>query len=169
MLVSAMNPCPCGFLGDPRQPCECSAAKIQRYRSRISGPLLDRIDIHVEAPALSIEDLRREDPGESSLSIRDRVAAARERQQNRFRSLPAKFPHVNAFMSHRLIRSHCTLTPNLGNLLQQAMKRLSLSARAYDRILKVARTIADLDDKPEIAEPHLMEAITYRTLDRRES
>lgn len=169
MLVSAMNPCPCGFLGDPRQPCQCSASQIQRYRSRISGPLLDRIDIHVEAPALSIEDLRREEPGESSSRMRDRVAAARELQRRRFHSLPAKFPHVNAFMSHRLIRSHCTLTPNLGNLLQQAMKRLSLSARAYDRILKVARTIADLDNQPDISEPHLMEAITYRTLDRRES
>ncbi len=169
MLVSAMNPCPCGFLGDPRQPCQCSASQIQRYRSRISGPLLDRFDIHVEAPALSIEDLRREEPGESSSTMRDRVAAARERQEQRYGSLSPQPPHVNAFMNHHSIRSHCLLAPKLGYLLQQAMKRLSLSARAYDRILKVARTIADLDDQPDISEPHLMEAINYRTLDRRET
>jgi magnesium chelatase family protein len=167
MLVSAMNPCPCGYLGDPRHDCQCSDLQIQRYRSRISGPLLDRIDIHVEAPALAIEELRRTEQGESSTAVRERVSAARERQAVRFRNNPPAVPRLNARMSHREIRAHCQLTPELGDRLQQAMKRLSLSARAYDRILKVARTIADIDASDAIAAPHLMEAINYRTLDRR--
>ena len=166
MLVSAMNPCPCGYLGDPRQTCQCSALQIQRYRSRISGPLLDRIDIHVEAPALSIEELRQKEPGESSYAIRERVAAARLRQSTRFKDNPVGVPLVNARMAHRDIRRHCRLTDELGDRLQQAMKSLHLSARAYDRILKVARTIADLDESEAIQSPHLMEAINYRTLDR---
>lgn len=167
MLVSAMNPCPCGYLGDPRNACQCSFVQIQRYRSRISGPLLDRIDIHIEAPALAIEELRRREPGESSSCIRERVAAARERQLARFKDSPPGVPRVNARMSHRQIQRHCALTTDLEDRLQQAMKRLSLSARAYDRILKVARTIADLEASESILTPHLMEAITYRTLDRR--
>jgi magnesium chelatase family protein len=167
MLVSAMNPCPCGYLGDPRHSCQCSEQQIQRYRSRISGPLLDRIDIHVEAPALAIEELRKTENGESSSAMRERVTAARERQLIRFRNNPPSVPRVNARMSHREIRSHCHLTNELGDRLQQAMKKLSLSARAYDRILKVARTIADIDEADAIAAPHLMEAINYRTLDRR--
>jgi magnesium chelatase family protein len=167
MLVSAMNPCPCGYLGDPRQSCECSQLQIQRYRSRISGPLLDRIDIHVEAPALSIEELRSQDPGESSANVRERVHAARERQVHRFPERPDGRPRVNACMSHREIGRHCVLSPALGDTLQQAMKRLNLSARAYDRVLKVARTIADLEGSQGIEAPHLMEAIQYRTLDRR--
>ncbi len=167
MLVSAMNPCPCGYLGDPRHNCQCSEQQIHRYRSRISGPLLDRIDIHVEAPALAIEELRKTENGESSAAMRERVTAARERQLVRFTNNPPTVPRVNARMSHREIRAHCHLTTELGDRLQQAMKRLSLSARAYDRILKVARTIADIDEADSIAAPHLMEAINYRTLDRR--
>lgn len=166
MLVSAMNPCPCGYLGDPRHGCSCSEMQIQRYRSRISGPLLDRIDIHVEAPALSIEELRRTEPGESSASMRERVAAARERQSQRFQNNPPGVPRVNARMAHQDIRRHCALSDALGDRLQQAMKKLHLSARAYDRILKVSRTIADLAGSEAIEAAHLMEAINYRTLDR---
>ena len=163
MLVAALNPCPCGYLGDTRHQCRCTPAQIQRYRGRISGPLLDRIDLHVEAPALSISELRAAGDGESSAAIRERVIAARSRQQSRFDGTAAT---VNARMSHAQIRRHCGLPPELGDLLQEAMERLSLSARAYDRILKVARTIADLAGAGEIAGSHLLEAIQYRSLDR---
>ena len=166
MLVSAMNPCPCGYLGDNHQGCLCSSQQIHRYRSRISGPLLDRIDIHVEAPALSIDELRTREPGESSAEMRSRVTAARMRQSNRLADNPPAIPKVNARLAHAQIRSHCRLADALGDRLQEAMKRLHLSARAYDRILKVSRTIADLDESDTIKAPHLMEAIHYRTLDR---
>ena len=166
MLVAAMNPCPCGYLGDPRHACQCKAFQIHRYRSRISGPLLDRIDIHIEAPALAIEELRQAAQGESSLAIRERVASARKRQKARFAQQAAAIPRVNARMNHAGIRRWCLLDDALGDRLQSSMKKLSLSARAYDRILKVARTVADLDASERIETPHLMEAITYRTLDR---
>lgn len=163
MLVAAMNPCPCGYLGDPQNNCRCTPIQIQRYRSRISGPLIDRIDIHCEAPCVSIEALRNSAQGESSESVRKRVTAARELQQERFQSYGI---YCNARMSHRLIQRYCELSSTLGTRLQQAMERLHLSARAYDRILKVARTIADLDEAENIGEHHLMEAIQYRSLDR---
>lgn len=163
MLVSAMNPCACGYLGDPRHECRCSPTQIQRYRARISGPLLDRIDLHVEAPSLSIEELRQTRPGESSAAIRGRVEAARTRQRARFAGTRTT---ANARMTHAQIRQHCTPDASLGRLLQQAMEELHLSARAYDRILKVARTIADLAGAEAIAAPHLLEAIQYRSLDR---
>ncbi|MFM8618588.1 MAG: YifB family Mg chelatase-like AAA ATPase [Opitutaceae bacterium] len=163
MLVAALNPCPCGYLGDNRHQCRCTPTQIQRYRGRVSGPLLDRIDLHVEAPALSISELRAAEDGETSNAIRARVVTARSRQQRRFEGTPAT---VNARMSHAQIRRHCALPPELGDLLQGAMERLSLSARAYDRILKVARTIADLAGSEELAAPHLLEAIQYRSLDR---
>ena len=163
VLIAAMNPCPCGYLGDPRHECRCSPAQIQRYRSRISGPLLDRIDIHIEAPALSIAELRNESPGESSAGIRARVQAARDRQHARFKGTPAT---SNARMSHAQIREYCAIDSTLGDLLQHAMEELSLSARAYDRILKVSRTIADLAGSGAIASNHLLEAIQYRSLDR---
>jgi magnesium chelatase family protein len=163
MLVAAMNPCPCGYLGDARHECRCSQAQIQRYRSRISGPLLDRIDIHVEAPGLGIEELRDERPCESSAAIRARIRAARTVQEARY---GADGIRCNARMSHRHIRKHCAITKELGELLQQAMEQLNLSARAYDRILKVSRTIADLDASADIQPPHLLEAIQYRSLDR---
>lgn len=163
MLVAAMNPCECGYLGDPRHECRCGPSRIQRYRSRISGPLLDRIDIHIEAPALSIAELRSEAPGESSATIRERVHAARLRQQARLKN---SFAMSNAGMNHAQIRRFCAIDSTLGDLMQQAMEQLSLSARAYDRILKVARTIADLADAEHIAAPHLLEAIQYRSLDR---
>ena len=163
MLVAALNPCPCGYLGDTRHQCRCTPTQVQRYRGRVSGPLLDRIDLHVEAPALSISELRTAQDGETSATIRARVVTARSRQQHRFEGTPAT---VNARMSHAQIRRHCELPPELGELLQGAMERLSLSARAYDRILKVARTIADLAGDDDIAAPHLLEAIQYRSLDR---
>ena len=163
MLVAALNPCPCGYLGDSRHQCRCTPTQVQRYRGRVSGPLLDRIDLHVEAPALSISELRAAQDGETSAAIRARVVTARSLQQRRFQGAPST---VNARMAHAQIRRHCALPPDLGDLLQGAMERLSLSARAYDRILKVARTIADLAGADEIAAPHLLEAIQYRSLDR---
>ena len=163
MLVAAMNPCPCGYLGDSKHECRCSPAQIQRYRARISGPLLDRIDLHIEAPALSIAELRDEKHGESSAEIRIRVQAARGRQLIRFQGTRTS---ANARMTHAQIRANCLIDSTLGDLLQQAMEQLSLSARAYDRILKVARTIADLAGSDRIESPHLLEAIQYRSLDR---
>jgi len=163
MLVAAMNPCPCGYLGDTKHECRCSPTQIQRYRSRISGPLLDRIDIHIEAPALSLTELRSEKAGESSAAIRVRVEAARERQRARF---SAARTTANARMTQAQIRKHCAIDASLGDLLQHAMEQLSLSARAYDRILKVARTIADLAGSERIESPHLLEANQYRSLDR---
>ncbi len=166
MLVCAMNPCPCGYTGDGGRECRCSVPQIQRYRSRISGPLLDRIDLHVEAPILRIEELRSAKPGEPSSTIRERCKTARNIQKSRFAddSLPSN--RCNARMSQRQIRQHCEIDKEQGDLLQHAMEQLSLSARAYDRILKVARTIADLADAERIETPHLLEAIQYRSLDR---
>jgi magnesium chelatase family protein len=163
MLVAAMNPCACGYLGDPRRQCRCSPTQVHRYRARISGPLLDRIDLHVEAPPLTIEELRRTQPGEASAAVRARVEAARVRQAARFAGTRTA---ANARMTHAQIRRHCAVDASLGQLLQHAMEQLHLSARAYDRILKVARTIADLAGAESIAAPHLLEAIQYRSLDR---
>lgn len=164
MLVGAMNPCSCGYLGSKQGECGCSPTQVQRYRSRISGPLLDRIDIHVEAPALSIEELRTGRKGETSDTIRVRIEAAREIQQRRYENGPFT---MNANMSESAIDTHCGLTPQLGQILQKAMEALTLSARAYNRILKVARTIADLAESETIQLNHLTEAIQYRSLDRR--
>ena len=158
-----MNPCPCGYLGDTKHECRCTPSQVQRYRARISGPLLDRIDLHIEAPALAINDLRSEKPGESSAVIRDRVHTARTVQHSRFIGTKTT---ANARMTHAQIRKHCAIESALGDLLQQAMEQLSLSARAYDRILKVARTIADLAGAERIEAPHLLEAMQYRSLDR---
>jgi len=163
MLVAAMNPCPCGYLGDAKHECRCSPTQIQRYRSRISGPLLDRIDIHIEAPALSLTELRSEKTGEPSEAMRARVEASRVRQSARF---VGSRTTSNARMTQAQIRKQCPIDASLGDLLQHAMEQLSLSARAYDRILKVARTIADLAGAARIEAPHLLEAIQYRSLDR---
>ena len=160
-LVAAMNPCPCGYLADARHTCTCSPAAIRRYRARVSGPLLDRIDIHIEVPALAYDDLANKQSGESSAQILQRVNAARQRQLDRF----AGELFCNAHMSTRHTRRHCVLDDAGQALLEKAMARLGLSARAYDRILKVARTIADLADAP-IQSQHLAEAIQYRALDR---
>lgn len=166
MLIAAMNPCPCGYTGDNSRECRCSVPQIQRYRSKISGPLLDRIDLHIEAPALRIEELRNTQPGESSAVIRIRCEQARKQQMKRFETEENPSNRCNARMSHSQIRKHCTINKEQGDLLQQAMEQLSLSARAYDRILKVARTIADLAGADQIDTSHLLEAIQYRSLDR---
>lgn len=163
LLVAAMNPCPCGYLGDPKHECRCAPTQIQRYRARISGPLLDRIDLHIEAPALSLAELRSTQTGETTASIRARVEAARTRQRARFAGSKTS---SNARMSTPQLKKHCAIDTSLGDLLQQAMEQLHLSARAYDRILKVARTIADLASADRIESNHLLEAIQYRSLDR---
>jgi len=163
MLVAAMNPCPCGFQGDPSKDCVCAEAQVQRYRARISGPLLDRIDIQVEVPAVRYKDLADERIGESSAAIRGRVCRARDVQLARF---DGRALFCNAQMSPRDIRRHCRPDSAGEKLLETAMTKLSLSARAYTRILKVARTIADLDGQPSVAAAHVAEAIQYRSLDR---
>ena len=163
MLVAAMNPCPCGYLGDSSRECRCSTPQIQRYRARVSGPLLDRIDIQVEAPAVRIEELQEHALGESSDSVRQRVNPCRQIQEERFMGSSLT---CNATMTQLLIREHCCIGEGEAVLLREAMEELALSARAYDRILKVARTIADLAQSQNIEMPHLLEAIQYRSLDR---
>ena len=164
MLISSMNPCPCGYYNHPEKECVCAPGNIQRYLNKISGPLLDRIDIHVEVVPVSYDELSEVKPAESSEEIRDRVVAARERQSQRFDGKDQI--HCNAQMSSRMIREHCEIDSAGKTLLKKAMEKLGLSARAYDRILKVARTIADLEGKENIQAYHLAEAIQYRSLDR---
>ena len=165
MLVAAMNPCKCGYFGDPRKKCTCTPAQIQTYRARVSGPLLDRIDIHVEAAALPISDLAKASKSESSADIRKRVEAAREIQKKRFANCP-RASKVNAAMTPTQIRKFCALDDAQTAMLSSAMDELGLSARAWDRILKVARTIADLEMSEDIQTHQLLEAISYRSLDR---
>ena len=164
MLVAAMNPCPCGYYGDPKRDCRCSPRQIENYRQRISGPLLDRIDLHVDVPLVEYKDLTSNTPGESSATIRQRVIAARDRQRHRFRESPET--RTNSSMPSQLARLHCRLDRESSLYLEQAMERLNFSARAHDRILKVARTLADLDDSGQIQPTHVLEAIQYRSLDR---
>jgi len=159
----ATHPCPCGYFGDPKRECRCSHTQVQKYRQRISGPLLDRIDIHVEVPAVQYKDLANKVPGEPSEEIRGRIEKAREIQQERFGKSKTS---CNARMSPKMIRTHCVLDEAGQELLKMAMTELHMSARAHDRILKVARTIADLDGSASIQPPHVSEAIQYRTLDR---
>ena len=165
MLVAAMNPCPCGNAGNPVQRCSCSEPEVQKYLSRISGPLLDRIDIHIECPQVKYQELTSDRRGEPSQRIRKRVIAARTRQQDRFRSRADL--HSNAMMNSRDITRFCSVDEGCRALLRSASQNLGLSARAYDRILKVARTIADLAGSARIATEHISEAIQYRDLDRR--
>ncbi len=163
VLVGAMNPCPCGFYGDSRHQCTCSPGIISRYRARISGPLLDRIDLHIDVPAVPLKDLSQDHLGERSEVIRERVIKARKIQLHRFKS---EGIFANGQMKTRHIKKYCKLTEEAHNLLNKAMDMLGLSARAYTRILKVARTIADLDNKENIEGVHIGEAIQYRSLDR---
>jgi magnesium chelatase family protein len=163
MLIAAMNPCPCGFFTDTQHECTCSPIMIQRYRSRISGPLLDRIDIHIEVPAVKYRELTDRSAGEPSAAIRERVNRARDLQLARFRGTSF---YCNAQMGARELHGHCQVESAGERLLEMAINRLGLSARAYTRILKVARTIADLDDGGPIKAHHLSEAIQYRSLDR---
>jgi magnesium chelatase family protein len=163
MLVAAMNPCPCGFLSDPKHECRCSLQQIHRYRRKISGPLLDRIDMHVEVPAVRQSDLLSAAASEPSQKIRRRVIAARDRQARRFARAGV---HCNAQMNSRQIKTHCRIDPGSRRLLQTAVEQLGLSARAFNRVLKIARTIADLAAVPGIREKHISEAVQYRSLDR---
>ncbi len=165
LLVAAMNSCPCGFLGDPRRECVCAPAQIERYRSKISGPLLDRIDLQVEVPSVAYGDLRREEPAESSASIRERVLKMREIQRRRFAAYPGVT--TNSQMDAAELRKFCRLDSESDKLLEQAMEQLNLSARAHSRILKVARTLADMGGRETLSSDDVMEAIQYRSLDRK--
>ncbi len=163
MLVAAMNPCPCGYRNDPRRTCHCTPTQMERYLSRISGPLLDRIDIHIEVPAVAFRELSSSHSGTPSEVLRGQVAMAREVQQERFRGLSTRY---NGDMTSRQIRRFCALSNDCQELMRKAMTDLGLSARAHDKILRVARTIADLEKSPDIKLHHLSEAINYRMLDR---
>lgn len=164
MLAAAMNPCPCGFFTDPNKECTCNTIQIQKYMAKISGPLLDRIDIHIEVPAVKFKELSSKNIGEKSIEIRNRVINARTIQQKRF--VQTKNIHKNADMNSKDIRKFCQLDSGSEELLKMAMTRLGLSARAYDRIIKVSRTIADLEKEENIKSQHISEAIQYRSLDR---
>ena len=164
MLVASMNPCPCGYYNHPTKACVCSPGQVQKYLNRISGPLLDRIDLHIEVTPVDFEKMSDQRPGESSATIRARVIRARQRQEARYADVPGV--HCNAQMTPRLLSLYARPDDKGLALLKNAMNRLNLSARAYDRILKVARTIADLDDSDLIQPQHLAEAIGYRNLDR---
>ena len=165
LLVAALNPCPCGYYGDPKRECRCSPPQIDKYRQRISGPLLDRIDLHVEVPLLDYKELRSGDGGESSAVVRQRVIAARDRQTQRYKDDIGV--NCNATIPSRLMRNYCKLDEETSNYLEQVMGELNFSARAHDRILKVARTLADLEASENIQLHHLLEAVQYRTLDRK--
>ncbi len=167
MLIASMNPCPCGYYNHPEKECTCSPQMVQRYLNKISGPLLDRIDLHVEVTPVSFNELAGDNNNsrtEASAAIRERVLKARERQGERFKAHPGVY--ANAQMGIKLLKEVCVISQVGANLLKTAMERLNLSARAYDRILKVSRTIADLDGRDEIRPEHLAEAIQYRSLDR---
>ncbi len=163
MLIGAMNPCPCGYFGDPHHECHCTPLMIQRYRSRISGPLMDRIDIHIEVPSVRYRELSEEAGGETSERIKDRICLARELQRGRFKHTRT---YCNASMSPGQIARHCSISEEGHRLLENCVDRLGMSARAHSRILKVARTIADLEGSENINAAHLSEAVQYRTLDR---
>ncbi len=164
MLIAAMNPCPCGYRGDPKRTCNCASLAIDRYLSKISGPLLDRIDIHVEVPSVGWRDLTGASEGEASKPIRERVNKARRLQLERFKGTRI---YCNAQMSTRHLKTFCPIDQGSLNVLERAVDKLGLSARAYHRILKIARTIADLEAAQNISSAHIAEAIQYRTLDRR--
>jgi len=163
MLVAAMNPCPCGYFTDPKRECNCSPNQIRQYRAKISGPLLDRIDIHLEVPSLRYRDLAKKSGAEKSLSIKQRAQKARSVQQERF----ADTTRSNALMTNREIKDYCRIDDVSQQLVEMAIDKLGLSARAYTKILKVARTIADLEEEKSIQSHHISEAIQYRNLDRR--
>ena len=164
MLITAMNPCPCGYYNHPEIACTCGPGVVQKYLAKISGPLLDRIDIHVEVVPVPFRELSNSKVGEQSAEIRGRVVAARQIQELRFEAF--KNTHCNAQMSSKMLRTYCRLDEACNGMLKTAMEKLNLSARAYDRIIKVARTVADLEAAPEIRVEHLAEAINYRSLDK---
>ncbi|MDA1050906.1 MAG: YifB family Mg chelatase-like AAA ATPase [Planctomycetota bacterium] len=163
ILIAALNPCPCGYRNDPRRDCHCSVPQIERYMAKVSGPLLDRIDIHIEVPAVPFQELTKGAAGTSSAEMREQVIAARQRQAERFAKLRVR---ANAKMKSQQIRKFCPLDETCANLLKSSVNELGLSARAHDKVLRVARTIADLDASIEIQQSHLHEAVNYRMLDR---
>ena len=163
LLVVALNPCPCGFRSHPTKPCRCSTGEIQRYMGRLSGPLLDRIDIHVDVPALNYDEISGREPSKpTTAEVRATVQETRDRQRHRYNS----GPNCNAYLDSQAIHKHCRLDSAANLLLENAMDKLGLSARAYDKVLRVARTIADIDGAETISEAHLAEAVQYRTMDR---
>ena len=164
MLIAAMNPCPCGYFGERNHPCRCTPQQIRQYQGKISGPLLDRIDIHVEVPSVRYRDLTARETGESSAAIKERIERGREIQRRRFAGNETPF---NARLNDRQVRTHCRIDEESRQLIEMAVDRLGLSARAHTRILKVARTISDLEGSPEIRPSHVAEAIQYRSLDCR--
>jgi magnesium chelatase family protein len=163
MLVASMNPCPCGYFTDPKKECHCTPIQIQRYLSKISGPLLDRIDVHLEVPSLSYNELSCVKKGEDSSEIKKRIQSAIKIQSRRYNSTKIKF---NALLGHKDIEKFCNISEESCELLKSAVLELGLSARGYDKILKLSRTIADLDAKEDIQPEHISEAIGYRVLDR---
>jgi magnesium chelatase family protein len=163
ILIASLNPCPCGFRNDPRRECGCSVMQVERYMSKISGPLLDRIDLHIEVPAVAYKELSAKADGTSSASMRNEVMTARELQATRFTKTATR---CNAQMTSRQIRQCCPLDDLCSNLLRQSINELGLSARAHDKVLRVARTIADLERSDAIRPEHLSEAVNYRMLDR---
>ena len=164
MIVCAMNPCPCGYYGHPKRQCTCPEGAAKKYLSKISGPMLDRIDIHIEVPPVDFEKLSSKVPGECSADIKKRVNAARKKQQER---LAGTGITCNAKMTPELAKLYCNPTPKAMVMLEQAFEKLDLSARAYDKVLKVARTIADLEDSEAIEASHIAQAVQFRSLDRK--
>jgi magnesium chelatase family protein len=164
IMVASMNPCPCGYMGDPKHSCKCSAQQVEKYMGRVSGPLLDRIDLHIEVPAVPFQELSAKADGTDSAGMREQVFRARKTQMERFGHGPAA---LNSRMTPRQVRKFCALDGECQGLLKTAMEELGLSARAHDRILRMSRTIADLDGSETLRPPHLSEAIGYRSLDRR--
>lgn len=164
MLVAAMNPCPCGYFGHPTKPCTCSPGAVSRYLAKVSGPLLDRLDLHIEVPPVEFDEISREEKAECSAAIKQRVNTAREIQNERYKGTPVT---CNARITADLLHEVCRLSEQGRSLLKTAFEKLGLSARAYDRVLKVARTIADLDGSEEIKPSHIAEAVQYRSLDRK--
>jgi magnesium chelatase family protein len=163
VLIASLNPCPCGYRNDPRRECHCTIPQIERYMAKISGPLLDRIDLHIEVPAVPFKELSRPREGTTSAAMREQVMSARAVQQARFLNSKTR---QNALMTTREIRQHCQLNDAGANLLRNSIQEMGLSARAHDKVLRVARTIADLDGRAEIMPEHVSEAVNYRVLDR---
>ncbi len=165
LLIGSLNPCPCGYFGDPSRSCSCSLRQVERYRSKISGPLLDRMDLHIEVPLVEFKDLSSRVPAELSSSVRQRVGECRERQRSRFGNASAT--RVNSEMTPEEVRLSCEMDSESSDLMEHAMSRLGLSARGYDRILKVARTVADLEGSQRVLPEHFLEAIQFRSMDRK--